>query len=251
MEKNTLFYCAKKIAGMLFVFNIAIISGAYADNPVFPVDSPMKILEKPDPQVLNVWDRYVRQFRRDHNLSFSLGYAKTIWDIKKFGDLGKKKYNSVQQYFVADYTFHILISGKSGYFLGTDSGYIYTRPKAIDDEFRASTSWLLPGVRSGLVYNYDSSGRIFVGGGAQLERFNDLRTHRSTGAWDSVAMTGESFQLFGGIDLFFSLNSAVHVAWSETRTFIQSPKESDGYLVNSTMTKRASGGELGVLYHFL
>lgn len=251
MEKNTLFCGAKKIVALLFVLNTATISTAYAEDSIFPEDSPMKLLEKPGPSVLNVWDRYVRQFRRDHNLSFSFGYARTHWDVKKFGDYTRKKYNSTQQYFVADYTFHILILGKAGYFLGTNSGYVYTRPNDIDNQFRASTSWILPGVRGGLVYNYDSSGRVFVGSGAQLERFNDLRTHRSTGAWDSIAVTGESFQAFAGIDLFFSLNSSIHLAWSETRTFIQSPKESNDYVVNAIMMKRASGGEFGLLYHFL
>ncbi len=248
MQKNTLFLNVRKLAFVLLILNI---SPVYAEDAAPSGDKMMTVKADPQGVALNEWDRYVRKFRRDHNLSLSIGFAETKWEVRKFGDLRGKNYKSTQESFILDYSFHILIAGKSGYFLGTNSGYVYTRPDNIDNEFRPSHSWLLPGVRGGVVYNYDSSGRIFIGGGAQLERFNELRTHRVTGDWNNAAMTGESVQMFAGMDLFFSLNSSIHFAWTETRCTLQKPQESTDYLVNATIVKRSLGGELGLLYHFL
>jgi hypothetical protein len=240
MQNNNFFSSAIKLATLSILLTL---SPCYAENEL---DS-----KGPEGLALHVWDRYVRRFRRDHNLNFSLGFAETRWEARKFGDHLGKNYKSEQASFVAEYTFHILLGGKTGYFLGTSTGYIYTRPENIDNEFRPSSSWLLPGVRSGLVYNYDPSGRLFAGVGAQLERFNELRTHRVSGAWDNASMTGESFQAFAGADLFFALNLALHFAWQETRTVLQKPIDPEGFLVDASLVKRTLGGEIGLLYHFL
>ena len=200
---------------------------------------------------LHVWDRYVRRFRRDHNISLSLGYASAKWDVQSFGDYQGKSYRTDQNSVVAEYTFHILISGKTGYYLGTSSGYVFARRNKLDDEFQPASSWLLPGIRAGIVYNYDPSGRIFAGVGAQLERFNDLKTHRINGEWQSASLTGESLQMIAGVDLFFALETAIHFAWVDTKTLFQKPAASSNFLVNARLTRRAQGAELGLLYHFL
>jgi hypothetical protein len=200
---------------------------------------------------LHVWDRYVRRFRRDHNLSTSIGYQSVDWDIQRFGDYTDRTYKSTQTSLVVDYTFHILLSGKTGYFLGSSFGYVYAKPDKIDDEFQPSTSWLLPGVRAGLAYNYDPSGRIFAGMGAQLERFNGLRTRRIAGDWQPASSTGESFQIYAGIDLFFTLDTAIHFTIVENSTIFQKPADAGDFLVNARMRRRAQGAELGLLIHFL
>jgi hypothetical protein len=200
---------------------------------------------------LHVWDRYVRRFRRDHNISLSLGYASAKWDVQAFGDNRGKNYRTEQNSVVAEYTFHILISGKTGYYLGTSGGYVFARPNKLDDEFQPSSSWLLPGVRAGMVYNYDPSGRLFAGVGAQLERFNNLKTHRASGEWQSASLTGESVQMVAGVDLFFALETAIHFAWTDTMTYFPKPAHASDFLVNARLTRRVQGAEMGLLYHFL
>jgi hypothetical protein len=200
---------------------------------------------------LHVWDRYVRRFRRDHNLSLSYSYQSVDWHIKRLGDLTDKVYRSSQSSMILDYTFHILIAGKTGYFLGSSAGYVFARQDKLSDEFKPASSWLLPGVRAGFSYNYDPSGRIFLGMGAQLERFNGLRTRRLDGDWQAFSITGETFQVYGGADFFFVMDTAIHVAVVRSVTLFQKPSEAQGFLVDSRMSRQTVGGELGVLMHFL
>jgi hypothetical protein len=227
----------------LLIFVSLFFSTAYAETAVE--------MEPGGGLALHVWDRYVRRFRRDHNFSVSTGYQIASWHVLRFGDFTEKTYHAEQTSLSLDYTFHILISGKTGYFLGSSAGYAYTKPDKIDKEFQPSTSWLLPGARAGIAYNYDPSGRFFAGVGAQLERFNSLRTHRLTGDWQAMAITGESFQIFGGVDLFFALDTAIHLSWVDTTTVFQKPTDASDFLVDARMTRRTQGGELGLLYHFL
>jgi hypothetical protein len=270
MQKNTLFKSAIKLAIFWFSLTNSAVFAADGSSDSVPTEATSateaqaatKTTEltgaqadnqplSPESLAINVWNRYVRKFRRDHNLGLSVGFAETKWEARKFGDYRGKNYNSKQFTIITDYTFHILIGGKSGYFLGTNTGFVYTPPDNIDNEFRPSSSWLLPGIRGGIVYNYDPTGRVFIGGGAQLERFQELRTHRLTGAWNNAAMTGESMHLFIGADMFFSLNSALRFSWGETRCVLQSPADSEDYLVNASIVKRSFGGDFGFLYHFL
>jgi hypothetical protein len=233
---------------LLFSF-ISLFSACY-EKPCHAADTAVET--QPDGGLaLHVWDRYVRKFRRDHNLGINLGYAFAKWHVVNLGDIGEASYWVEQASTTIDYTFHILISGKTGYFLGTSAGYTFVRPEKYRDQFQPSTSWLLPGIRAGLVYNYDASGRVFAGVGAQLERFNDIKTHRATGEWQSISVTGESFQMLAGIDLFFSLDSAVHFAWVDTSTYVPKPDESDDYLVRARIGRRVQGAEIGFLTHFL
>lgn len=240
MHKITL---SRERFGKLLLIFYLLFSTAYAEESAE--------LEPGGGLAIHVWDRYVRRFRRDHNLSLSLGYAQAKWDVQKFGDHQDRTYFADHERILAEYTFHILISGKTGYFLGTSGGYTYSRQNKLDDEFQPSSSWLLPGVRAGISYNYDPSGRFFAGIGAQLERFNDLRTHRLTGEWQNAALTGESLEAFIGVDLFFALDMAVHFAWVDTMTFFPKPADAGDFLVNARLTRRSQGAELGLLYHFL
>ena len=232
------------IAFLNFLF---IIPDSYADEPV----SEQVVTEPGGGLALHVWDRYVRRFRRDHNLSLAVGFQYVTWTVQRFGDFTDKTYQSDQASVILDYTFHILISGKTGYFLGSSAGYIYAKPDKLDNEFQPATSWLLPGVRAGLAYNYDPSGRLFAGFGAQLERFNGLRTHRISGAWQSAHLTGETYQLYAGIDLFFALDTAVHFTLVSNTTVFQKPADAGDLLVNARLSRRSQGAELGLLMHFL
>lgn len=200
----------------------------------------------------HVWDRYVRGFRRDHNLSLHSGYASTSWVVDKFGDLRSQEYRSRQLVLEGRYTFHMLIMGKTGYFLGSSAGYALADEKKIDEEFQPTPSWLLPGVQAGLVYNYDPSGRIFMGLGAQLERFNDLKTKRlGSGEWQKASLTGETYQFFLGADVFLLLDTAIHIVWNDATTFFNRPADADDKLVDVKIKRRSQGLGVGLLYHFL
>ena len=256
MTKKRWFKTADKALSAIFLLLITascIQAEAWAAN-ISPSDNPPSSDNSPAeaPELsLHIWDRYVRGFRRDHNLSLSVGYGSPHWQIDKFGDITGRSYHSEHLTLIADYTFHILIAGKTGYFLGSSAGYTFEKPEKIDNEFQPSSSWLLPGVKAGLVYNYDPSGRIFAGIGAQLERFNDLKTRRKTGSWQTASLTGETLQLFFGVDLFFFLDTAIHFTWNETTTYFSKPADPGDFLVNAHLSRRSQGAELGLLYHFL
>jgi hypothetical protein len=243
----------KRGVALFLFFNISYISVCYS-QPEIHQDAQPEANGETEPAgtlALHVWDRYVRRFRRDHNLALSMGYGAAKWHISSFGDISEESYWTEQASLVADYSFHILISGKTGYFLGSSVGYVYTKPEKLRNEFQPSPSWLLPGVRAGLVYNYDASGRVFAGFAAQLERFNELRTHRLEGDWQSISITGESFQMFVGVDLFFALDKALHIAWIDTTTYFPKPYDASAFLVNSKIGRRVQGAEMGLQVHFL
>ena len=220
---------------LTFFYLYPTISYSYDQTPNESAQDATVESEAGGGLALHVWDRYVRRFRRDHNISLSIGYASARWDNQSLGDYEGKNYRTDQNSIVAEYTFHILISGKTGYYLGTSGGYVFTRPNRLDNEFQPSSSWLLPGVRAG----------------AQLERFNDLKTHRASGVWQSASLTGESLQMTVGVDLFFALETALHLAWVDTVTYFPRPADASDFLVNARLTRRVQGGELGLLYHFL
>lgn len=199
----------------------------------------------------HVWDRYVRGFRRDHNLSVESGYSSTAWITDKFGDLTSEQFQSRHLMFIGQYTFHILIAGKTGYFLGSSAGYTLVSGEKLGDKFQPTTSWLLPGVQAGLVYNYDPSGRIFMGLGAQLERFNGLATKKTPGDWQKASLTGEAYQIFVGADIFLLLDTAIHFSWIDSTTFFKRPKDAEDKLVDVKMKRRSQGASIGLLYHFL
>lgn len=250
-----------KILGVGGIAFLSLISDVYAQNAVpeqpFTPPSLGDSIKAQDDSTRSlelsphVWDRYVRGFRRDHNLSLHSGYASTSWVVDKFGDLRSEQYRSRQLVLEGRYTFHMLIAGKTGYFLGSGAGYVLADEKKIDEQFQPTPSWLLPGVQAGLVYNYDPSGRIFMGLGAQLERFNDLKTKRTSGDWQMASLTGETYQVFLGADVFLLLDTAIHIVWNDATTFFNRPADADDKLVDVKIKRRSQGIGVGLLYHFL
>jgi hypothetical protein len=64
-------------------------------------------------------------------------------------------------------------------------------------------------------------------------------------------MTGESYEVYLGADVFFLLDTAIHFAWSDSTTFFKRPTDADDKLVDVKMKRRSQGASLGLLYHFL
>lgn len=200
---------------------------------------------------MHVWDRYVRRFRRDHHIAVTTGSDRGSWYVGSFGRLQESTFRSEGVDSTFQYTFHIQISGKSGYYLGTSTGYFAELRKRRDDDFGPSSMWKLPGLVAGLVYNYDPTGRFFAGGEGYLSRVNQLETRDSKGESQTISVTGESFDFLCGWDKFVSLNWGIRTQYYNRQMWIPPPKNAETYPVDARLRRTSQGVTIGGVYHFL
>lgn len=216
-----------------------------------PQEYLTRILAVPDGGLeIHAWNRYVRKFRRDHHLAIVTGWDQGEWHVRKFGTLADQDYKSAGIDSTIIYSFHIHISGKSGYYLGTSAGYYSEQAGSRSDLFTPPSMWKLPGVVAGLVYNYDPTGRFKVGGAAYLGRLNDMRT-RINDESETAAVSAECFELTAGWDAFVTLNWGLHLQWHHRRMWVPKPVEAASYLVDAQLDRMSQGVTLGGVYHFL
>lgn len=200
---------------------------------------------------VHIWDRYVRKFRRDHHLTFLSGWDSGLWRIGSFGRLQDEEFKSSGVDSTLQYTFHLQIISKLGYYLGSSAGYYAELRERGDDDFGPSSMWKLPGFAAGLVYNYDATGRVFVGAETYLSRIVRLETRTSTGDSDTIAVTGETVDLMLGWDKFVSLSWGLRVQMVDRRMWVPRPYEAETESVNASISRRSRGYSLGTVFHFL
>ncbi|MCX6125571.1 MAG: hypothetical protein NTV34_12630 [Proteobacteria bacterium] len=198
-----------------------------------------------------IWDRYVRKFRRDHHIAVSSGFDRGMWHVGSFGRLQETSHNSEGVDTTIQYSFHLQIIAKFGYYLGTSSGYYAELRRRHDDDFGPSSMWKLPGIAAGLVHNYDPTGRFYAGTEVYLSRIVRLESVNTSGESETIAVTGESFDIMYGWDKFVSLNWAIRIQAHDRRMWVPAPMESEGYPVDARLRRVSKGLTLGALYHFL
>ncbi len=200
---------------------------------------------------IHKWDRYVRRFRRDHHLVASMGYEKGYWHVGSFGRIADESFVSRGIDASIQYTFHIQLISKFGYYLGTGGGYYLELEKRDERDFGPSSMWRLPGLIVGLVYNYDSAGRVFADFSGYLSRVTELATANTLGESETISVTGESFDFHVGWDRFLSLNSALRLQYTSQQMWVPSPKNADKYALNAHLKRKSNGGSIGYVFHFL
>lgn len=197
------------------------------------------------------WDRYVRRFRRDHHLVVSSGWEQGQWHIGYFGALKDETFRSAGADTTFQYSFHIQLSGKIGYILGSSSGYFAEQYNGERDaQFTPSSLWKLPGLTAGIVYNYDATGRFIIGGEAYLARINNLRT-RVDGESQQIAVTAEGTDIHFAWDKFVTLNWGIRTQIHQRSLWVPKPFSAEGKLVDASLSRKSRGASVGTIYHFL
>jgi len=216
------------------------------------VTKPIGYLIQPKEETEHQWDRYVRKFRRDHHLAASMSYDKGNWYVGSFGRIKGSRHLSQGIDTTLQYSFHIQLLSKFGYYLGSSTGYFAEFQKRHDEDFGPSSMWKLPGIAGGFVFNYNSTGRILVGSEIYLSRIVRLETKDSFGESQRIAISGESFDLMAGWDRFVTLNWAVRVQYYDRKMWVPSPRESTRHPpIDANIHRTSRGGTIGGVYHFL
>jgi len=199
---------------------------------------------------LGIWDRYVRRFRRDHHIAFNLGWDRGRWNVGSFGRVRDHQFKSEGIDATVQYSFHLQIYGKFGYYLGSSGGY-YSEFRRRDDDFGPSSMWKLPGIAAGLAYNFSSSDRLLLGGEAYLSRIVRLESRDETGESVTIAVTGETYDVTATWDKFIALTWGVRVMAYERKIWVPRPKAVAGYPLDAKVSRTSRGVSLGTIYHFL
>jgi hypothetical protein len=200
---------------------------------------------------IHKWDRYVRRFRRDHNLSVFHSFDQGYWNVGSFGQIQNEDFISRGVSSLIQYTFHIQLVSKFGYYLGSNAGYFVELEQQDDRDFGPASYWILPGLLGGIVYNYDSTGRVFVGGSANLSRILSLKTIDTHKTPQSITVTGEIFELATGWERFVTLNLALKLQYSARRMWVPKPKNAESLPVDAKINYESRTLGLGITYHFL
>ncbi|MGE0174124.1 MAG: hypothetical protein AB7T49_15105 [Oligoflexales bacterium] len=235
----------------LFVF-VALVM--FAATPGRAVEGQVQILsterfEKIRGELHN-WERSVRGFRRDHNLSLVGGYTQNTWTFREHPKISQAQIEA--QYAQADYTFHLQLFRSLGYYLGSSIGY-QAKEKSDDPEVATFRTYTLPGLKMGLVLNPHPILRLSSGLSLNLDRIERLKGPASPDGTErrSISITTRVLGFHFASDFFFQLPWAVRVEF-ETRTVYYSPIAS-----NTDSPLRISFGKaekrlgIGIVYHLI
>ena len=197
------------------------------------------------------WNKYVHLFRQDHNFAFSAGTAQGTWNIKHFGNIEGKEFQSKAYLLKGQYSFHIPLWKRLGYFLGSSFGYYFESPSS--EDFSPTTSLNLPGLLLGLSYNISPSLRVMGAVDTYLERLEGLKDRTDSAnplILDATMLTLADAMLMS--DYFFNLNFALRIEWHMRKILYSGPKRPNSALIErAKFEKEDHWFGIGVVYHHL
>jgi hypothetical protein len=200
---------------------------------------------------VHTWDRYVRKFRRAHQLSFVSGYDEGAWRVSQFGRASDTDFSTRGVDAIVQYSYHVPLINRFGYLLGTSVGYYReVQPRRAED-FAGSSAWKLPGLVAGFVFNYGSTGRVMAGGEAYLSRLTRLESINEDNDNVTIAVTAETIDLTMAWDRFVTLNWGVRLQGHYRKMWVPRPVDATQYAVNAKIARDSRGVSLGVVHHFL
>ena len=209
---------------------------------------------------LHEWDRAVRGFRYGHNFFWYGGLEQGTWRINGNVDPGEgeeaiaysREFDTEAGFVAFQYTYHLPISGRFGYYLGSSMATTFSERSDQKDVFIRRTL-VFPGISVGLSYNFSPAIRAYVGGDWQLVRFERFFERQLDNDLDPTKayFNAQSLAGLGGVDLFLALRWAVRLHFE--RAFIQNSRvlESDGEVVGVNRKKRTERFALGIVYHLI
>ncbi len=245
---------------------ISIISFVAAEQGVQAAETGVKndVEEKPIslPTVKtrsDLWRRYIRGMRKDHNFAFSSGFSSGSWQIDRFGTLSGERYFSQGYFSKFQYSFHLPIYGSFGYLLGSSFGYHHETERELE-RFRSAPAVHLPGFLAGLVFNASLVWRFAAAIDVYLERVSGLKDEvdelsEQTGAAEDseISITFRTYDLVIMSDFFYSLNWGVRLEGHFRRVNYLKPTitEQKDIPVDADISKQDSWYGIGIIYHFL
>ncbi|MFK7825006.1 MAG: hypothetical protein AB8G05_12670 [Oligoflexales bacterium] len=195
------------------------------------------------------WERYVQDFRKDHNFALFMGRTEGSWKVRDFGSISEERYAMTGLVFKAQYSYHIPLWQSFGYFLGSSVGYYYESTRSAN--FKPSHSLHLPGLLVGVVYDFTPSTRVLFGLDAYLERLDGMEERNQEGkkALDATMLT----RIDTGImfDYFFSLNIAARIEAHQRNVAYNPMDNSEGKIESADFEKEDWWIGLGLVYHIL
>jgi hypothetical protein len=200
---------------------------------------------------LHNWERSVRGFRRDHNLSLLGGYAQNTWTFRNDPDL--KQANVETQYIQGDYTFHLQLFRAFGYYLGSSVGYEFGETSS-SPEVSTFRSYSLPGLKMGLVLNPHPILRLSSGLSLNLDRIERLKAPppEEDALARPISVTTRVLGFHVTSDFFFQLAWALRVEF-ETRTVYYSSVADDrpDSPLKISFGKAEKRLGVGIVYHLI
>lgn len=220
-----------------------------ASTAVNPPPKTSKSKQVFDLQNRHVYDRYVLNFRREHNFSIMSGVTRGHWKVQRFQDLKDRTFpaNGILTRF--QYTFHLPLLGGFGYMLGSGGGYHYESPNT-RGEFRPVSAWQFPGIILGLVNNFNSIIRLSTTAEAYLERHEGLKTKQKT-----IFITSNVFDFGAALDIFYDLSFALRLEYHQRELLYEKPFIPDdsveSFEVDAKLGKKDTVWGLGMVYHLI
>lgn len=204
----------------------------------------------------SAWNRYIRGFRRDHNFALSVGASSGTWDVRRFGTLRQRKYETSGVWSRFQYSFHLPLYNGLGYMLGSSFGYHY---EASDRRkpFRPVPALMFPGVLIGVVANFSPVFRLSAAFDAYMERLNGIGERDGTPPDGEISVTMEAFDFGTFFDVFYDLAWAVrleghyrHHEYLEPSCASSQTCRND-FPVNANFKKDDRWLGLGIVHHLL
>ena len=195
------------------------------------------------------WERYVQDFRKDHNFAFFVGRAEGIWKVRDFGGISGDTYTMTGLVLKIQYSYHIPIWQRLGYFLGSTVGYYFESTKSA--AFKPTHSLHLPGLLAGIVYDFSPSMRVLFGLDTYLERLEGMRERSLVvdRQLDATMLTLVDVGLM--FDYFFGLNVASRLEMHERKVIYNPMDKSEGKVESAKFEKEDWWVGLGLVYHIL
>lgn len=198
---------------------------------------------------LHQWERYVQEFRRDHNFSLFVGRTEGTWMVSDFGGLKGQEYAMTGVAVKIQYGFHIPLWLGLGYFLGSSVGYYFESIRS--NSFKPAHSLHLPGLLIGLVYDFSPSFRVLLGIDTYLERLDGIKEQSSSqdSILDATMLTWFDSSL--SFDYFFDLNLAARFEAHKRRVSYIPMDSSEGKIESASFNKQDWWLGVGLVYHIL
>ncbi len=194
--------------------SISMVDNIYAAPLSSVTDGVVSVTEKAVQSIKDLgdesrdWEKYVRFFRKEHNLSFMVGYGMKNWSfITKEGENRKAGIYGVE--IGLRYNYDISLYRRFGYYLGTTVYYKMPTSTGYLDCFG---EFNLPGISGGFLININPMFRVYVGSDLTVVRIIDLSRKDYPDQDIDISMV----ELSGVVvwDMFFSLKGGMRIEGS-------------------------------------
>lgn len=200
-------------------------------------------------RLLHPWDRYVRGFRREHNMALSLGITSGRWQINKLGSMEGRSSSEQGVYTRCEYSFHLPLVAGFGYMLGSPFGYHYVNQR--EAHWRSVSAVMFPGMLAGLVANFNPVLRLGIMASAWLERHEGIEERDVSPPATNIFVTLESYDLSAFVDVFVRLGWALRIEAHDRQLIYARPHDAENYEVNAKIEKRDRWYGVGTVLHLL